>query len=184
MDIKAGKSYEKQDLSGTELEEATVENCNFTVTNLNESSFAQVDFQNCRFLNTKFIGSSFVEVNFQGCLFIGINFSKISTTLVSFGFKQCKFDNCILADIDIRGTQFQESEFVECDFQRAVLLKCSFEASHFSTVSFRSCDLQKADFTDATGYRIDPTINKVRNAKFSMPAVVGLLEGLEVVIQN
>jgi fluoroquinolone resistance protein len=63
-----------------------------------------------------------------------------------------------------------------------------------SAASFDNCDLkgaifentivEKANFQTAYNYSIDPEINHVFNAKFSMPAVFGLLDKYKIIIES
>jgi hypothetical protein len=48
---------------------------------------------------------------------------------------------------------------------------------------FDNCIIEKADFTTANNYSIDPEKNKIKNAKFSIPAVIGLLNNYDIVIE-
>lgn len=72
----------------------------------------------------------------------------------------------------------QESIFEECDLQESNFRNCRLEATQF----FR-CDVRKADFREAKGYVIDIPSNKLRQAKFSFPEVVSLLDSLEIKIE-
>ena len=68
--------------------------------------------------------------------------------------------------------------FEECDLQESNFRNCRLEATQF----FR-CDVRKADFREAKGYVIDIPSNKLRQAKFSFPEVVSLLDSLEIKIE-
>ena len=52
------------------------------------------------------------------------------------------------------------------------------------STAFSRCDLQKADFREATGYRIDPSDNQMKGARFSFPDVIALLNGFGLVIES
>jgi len=49
---------------------------------------------------------------------------------------------------------------------------------------FDNSVLEKTDFTTASNYSIDPEINRIKKAKFSLPAVVGLLNKYDIVIEK
>jgi uncharacterized protein YjbI with pentapeptide repeats len=53
-----------------------------------------------------------------------------------------------------------QATFNNCDLSRAV---------------FEHSNLEKADLRNAHGYIIDPSINRIKKAKFSMTGVMGLL---------
>jgi fluoroquinolone resistance protein len=44
--------------------------------------------------------------------------------------------------------------------------------------------LEKADLRTAYNYSIDPSINKIKKAKFSLPGVVGLLSKYDIEIER
>jgi hypothetical protein len=43
--------------------------------------------------------------------------------------------------------------------------------------------LEKADFTSAVHYRIDPNINQIKKAKFSLEGLPGLLSAYQIEIK-
>jgi len=47
---------------------------------------------------------------------------------------------------------------------------------------FESTNLEKADFRSSFHYSINPEINKIKKAKFSLPAVIGLLDKYQIEI--
>jgi uncharacterized protein YjbI with pentapeptide repeats len=73
--------------------------------------------------------------------------------------------------------QLQEASFMECDLTAAKFIDCDLDKTIFDRVN-----LEKADFSTARNYSINPAINRVKKAKFSLPDVVGLLSYLDIVI--
>jgi hypothetical protein len=49
---------------------------------------------------------------------------------------------------------------------------------------FENTILQKADLRSAFNYAIDPEINKIKKAKFSLPEVTGLLKKYDIEIDR
>jgi uncharacterized protein YjbI with pentapeptide repeats len=64
----------------------------------------------------------------------------------------------------------QETDFTLCDISL-----CVFDECDFSGAVFENTILEKADLRTAFHYSIDPEINKVKKAKFSMAGLPGLL---------
>jgi hypothetical protein len=50
--------------------------------------------------------------------------------------------------------------------------------------SFENTNLEKADFGTAYNYSINPNLNRIKKAKFSLPAVTGLLDQYDIEITN
>jgi len=48
---------------------------------------------------------------------------------------------------------------------------------------FIHTNLEKADFRSAFNYSIDPETNRIRKARFSVPAVTGLLDKYDIEIE-
>ena len=66
---------------------------------------------------------------------------------------------------------------------RLQLAGADFRGVVLSSTAFSRCDLQKADFREATGYRIDPSDNQMKGARFSFLDVIALLNGFGLVIE-
>jgi uncharacterized protein YjbI with pentapeptide repeats len=71
-----------------------------------------------------------------------------------------------------------EVEFAEADLSCAIFDECDLS---FST--FDSTNLEKADFRTAVNFSINPTLNRIKHAKFSRDRLTGLLDFLTIVIE-
>jgi uncharacterized protein YjbI with pentapeptide repeats len=72
----------------------------------------------------------------------------------------------------------QEVDFTDCD-----LTQSAFDNCDLAKAKFENTNLEKADFRTAYNYALDPEINKVKKAQFSLPGVVGLLSKYDIVIK-
>lgn len=68
--------------------------------------------------------------------------------------------------------------FDGCDLQESNFQNCRLEKTQFTR-----CDIRKSDFRNSSGYVIDIASNKLKQAKFSYPEVVWLLNSLEIQIE-
>jgi uncharacterized protein YjbI with pentapeptide repeats len=82
--------------------------------------------------------------------------------------KAAKFSNCNL----------KEADFTETDLTNAV-----FDACDLSGAIFENTILEKADLRTATNFSIDPELNRIKKAKFSMTGALGLLNKYNIDIQ-
>lgn len=82
--------------------------------------------------------------------------------------KGIKFKNCNLQEVDFTETDLTSSSFEKCDLAGAI---------------FEKSILEKADFQTAYNYSIDPDINRIKKAKFSMAGIIGLLDKHDIEIK-
>lgn len=80
--------------------------------------------------------------------------------------------------------EFNDCEMSEVDFGNADLTSSTFKNCNLSKAVFENTNLLKSDFRDAINYSIDPEQNKINQAKFSLPEVVGLLSKYDIIIEN
>jgi uncharacterized protein YjbI with pentapeptide repeats len=92
-------------------------------------------------------------MNFKNCILTNSSFY----TCV---LKKSKFEDCKLHEVDFTEANFSESQFISCDFLDA---------------KFERTILEKANFSSAYNIVLDPEINNISKAKFSMSNVLGLL---------
>jgi uncharacterized protein YjbI with pentapeptide repeats len=65
-----------------------------------------------------------------------------------------------LIEVDFSESNLRNSIFENCDLERAI---------------FENTNIEKADFRSSNNYVINPDINKIKNAKFSLTGSIGLL---------
>ena len=76
--------------------------------------------------------------------------------------------NCSLEAVD-----FTETDLTQSNFAKSILKDAVFERSN----------LEKCDFRNALSYSFDPELNRIKKAKFSREAVVGLLAKYPIEIE-
>jgi uncharacterized protein YjbI with pentapeptide repeats len=107
---------------------------------------------------------------------MGIQFTDANRFLLELTFTNCildyssfyllklsktRFSNCSLKDVD----------FVETDLSNVSLDKCDLYAA-----TFERTNLTHADFRTAINYNLDPSLNTMTGAKFSVLSLAGLLD--------
>lgn len=148
--------------------------------------FVNCRFENCTVISLEAKYSEIKNGDFQRCNLIGVHWEELFPT----GKYACPIEqikNCCLkyntfADADFRKADFsdniiQESMFDGCDLQESNFQNCRLEKTQFTR-----CDIRKSDFRNSSGYVIDIVSNKLKQAKFSYPEVVRLLNSLEIQI--
>ena len=97
--------------------------------------------------------------------------------------EQCEFRYNEFSGMALKQFDFSKCTFGDCVFDDCKLAGADFRSVALSSTAFSRCDLQKADFREATGYRIDPSDNQMKGARFSFPDVIALLNGFGLVIE-
>lgn len=158
-------------------------NCDFSETNLTRTEFEDCTFQDCNFSNARVNQTKLENCIFKECKLLGVNFYLVSLFAFEISFETCVINSCNFGSLKMKGTQIVNSKITDCFFQETELIEASFEGSVFLRTLFHQSDLRKASFCQATGYEIDPTVNKIQKAKFSAPDVLNLLDGFDIIVQ-
>lgn len=186
------QTFDRLDLQNTRLADAQFiecrfSGCNLTALTLENCAFTDCVFTGCRIVNPKSLNSRVKNTAFQNCSLVGVNWGSVLpggrvqrpiASLKGSTLKYNSFTEMKLAGTDFSLLNIQDSIFDGCALGGADFRECGLEGTQFT-----HCDLQKADFRDAVGYLIDLESNRLKGAKFSYPEVVGLLHGLDIVIE-
>ena len=102
--------------------------------------------------------------------------------MLSFSFDYCELRLSSFYKLKIPRTIFKNCGLQEVDFVEADLSNSAFESCDLTGAIFESTNLEKADLRSSVHYSINPEINKIKKAKFSLPAVIGLLDKYQIEI--
>lgn len=176
--------FQTNPLYNKDFSRCTFRFCDFTSAELGAYEFSDCRFEACNFSNTVLAGSRILDPVFLECKLAGLAFYTLKQLAFTFIARTCTLINCNFSDVQSRKSiltacSIKDSDFVNADFQAA-----DFSGSEFSGCVFHNVNLKKTDFTGAYGYEINPQTNDVRRATFSMPHVVGLLSGLDILIKD
>jgi len=108
---------------------------------------------------------------------VGLDIGGTKTNLAIF---QCDADKLII----IKKTVFKNSQLEEVDFTDCDLASSHFENCNLAQARFENTILEKADFRTSYNYSIDPEINRIKRAKFSLNHVTGLLHKYDIEIDR
>jgi fluoroquinolone resistance protein len=152
-------------------------------TDLGNVKFIECQFINCNLSLAKLGNTVFREVKFKDCKMLGLHFEKCSQfglafTVDSGNLSHCSFYETNLKKIILKNALLHEADFTGCDLTSAVFDNCDLKDATFSNTI-----IEKADFRTAFNYSIDPTINKIKKAKFSLTGVPGLLDRYDLEIE-
>ena len=179
----ADLDWSGREIKGVDFESCVLRSCVLSKASLARCRFLDCTFESCDLGLVKVPNTRLRGVKFKNCKLIGVNWSPLSAA-VSVSFEKCQLNYSNFAGLDLRLTEFigcsaREADFSDCDLSEAV-----FTGTDLLGARFAGTNLGKSDFRGATNYQIDPTANKVRKAKFSLPEAVSLLRGLDIVIDD
>jgi uncharacterized protein YjbI with pentapeptide repeats len=97
---------------------------------------------------------------------------------LSFTLDNCQLNHASFYQMKIKKTIFKNSQLQEVDFAPADLPHAVFENCNLAQASLDHTILEKTDFRTAYYYSIDPEINRIKKAKFSVLGLSGLLDKL------
>ena len=115
---------------------------------------------------------------------LGLHFEHCNEFGLAFSFEDCQIDHSSFYSTKIKKTSFKnsslkESDFSECDLSGSIFENCDLEGALFENTI-----LEKADFRTSFNYTIDPEINRIRKAKFSISEISGLLDKYDIEIDR
>ena len=193
MTFAAEQPFEKQEFlsvisQGQDICRKDFSNCVFKSCNFNECSFKNSLFVDCVFTccnlsNIKVDNCSFRGVVFDDCKLTNVSFAVINPFLLSWFFKNCKIEFCNFGGINMKHSKFIDSVIRGTDFINVDLEGADFARSDLQDSKFHNAVLDNANFSGARNYYIDPTSNKLKKAKFSVPEVLSLLAAFDIKVE-
>lgn len=128
--------------------------------------------------------SAFRDVKFKDCKLLGLRFDTCHDFGLSFSFEGCQLDHSVFFKTKIRKTTFINSQLKGVDFTEADLSLALFDQCNLAEAVFDRTNLEKADLRTAVNYSIDPEINRLKKARFSMSGISGLLDKYDIQIDT
>jgi fluoroquinolone resistance protein len=177
-----GVDYTAKGLAQGRYEACSFVNCDFSNADLAHISFTECSFKGCNLSMVKVVDATFNDAVFRDCKMLGINFEHCNEYLFTVEFENCllnfsSFYKRVLKKTSFRNCSLQEVDFIETDLSGSVLDLCDLTGARFENTT-----LDKVDFRTAYGFSINPEINKVKKAQFSLAGLPGLLTRFDIVI--
>ncbi|WP_121357149.1 pentapeptide repeat-containing protein [Flavisolibacter nicotianae] len=185
--FETDKTFDGVDFSQTffrkgEYDGCNFINCDFSHTDLSSTQFIDCSFMACNLSLAKLAKTTLQDIHFKNCKLLGLRFDECSGFGLAVKFENCQLNHACFAGTKLKGTLFTNTQLQEVDFTDSDLTGASFHHCDLKNAVFENTLLQKADFRTASNYAIDPEINRVKGAKFSLPDVLALLDkyGIQV----
>ncbi|HKG68622.1 MAG TPA: pentapeptide repeat-containing protein [Segetibacter sp.] len=103
---------------------------------------------------------------------------------LSFSFENCSLNHSSFYRTKIKKTIFKNSQLQETDFTECDLTSSAFQNCDMTRAIFENTIIEKVDFRTSYNYSIDPEINRIKKAKFSLTEVGGLLDKYDIEIDK
>jgi len=178
--FQASQEFKNIDFSEDKFPTGDYEDCVFsgcTITNcyLKGSNFGDCEFVDCDLSMVNLTGVTIRDIRFKGCKMLGVKFESCNKLLFSVQFEQCQLDFSSFHSLPLANTGFIECRLLEVDFTGADLKGAIFHQSDLSGAVFLQSNLEKSDFRTAFHFSIDPELNRMKKARFSLQGAGGLL---------
>lgn len=175
--------YKGKPLIKGEYEQCLFKNCDFFQADLSAFKFSKCSFIECNLSMVALHSTALREVKFLDSKMLGLHFDHCNKFGLLFFFNGCilnhsSFYQAKISKTVFRNTQLHEVDFSDCDLSMAVFDNCDL-----SRATFERTILEKADFRTSYNYAIDPEKNRIKNAKFALPGVIGLLDKYDIDIE-
>lgn len=176
--------FTKQPLSQGDYDGCIFNNCNFYEADLSGCMFIDCRFSGCNISLAKLEKTGLQGVAFKDCKMLGVRFDTCLEFGLTLSFDNCQLDHSSFYQKKIKTTVFKNCKLHEVDFTGSDVSGVVFDMCDLDRANFENSILEKADFRTAYNFSIDPEMNKMKKAKFSLDGLAGLLEKYDLVIEN
>lgn len=179
--------FKNTDFSLENASRKEFEYCEFTsciFPDLSKFIFRDCIFRNCNFSNLKTHGSILQNCFFKDCKLMGVNFSGAKEFAFEVHFESCNLDYASFDKTKLNKSSFKNSKIHGANFTQADLSKCSISHCDFFDALFSGTNLSGLDLSSSVNFTIDPELNKIRKAKFSLRSLPGLLQRYDIQVEN
>jgi fluoroquinolone resistance protein len=187
MDSYYREKFARESLAEARLDSIVFEECEFDGCSFINCKLAKCKFLNCRFKDCVLsainpMESHFVEVKFSDSKVIGCDWTR-THRIEDLEFSGCQINYSNFKLLKVPGLKLinceaKEVDFIETDLSRGIFKNTDFENSRFSKTN-----LTLADFRGARNYNIDVKNNILKKTRFSLPEVLSLLNGLDIILE-
>jgi uncharacterized protein YjbI with pentapeptide repeats len=171
-------------LASCEFEECRFVACDLSASEIRACRFAECSFEQCDLSLVRLPRSAFTACRFEDSKIIGVNWTEATwpegRLWVPIGFERCAINDSTFLGLALREIRVVECAAHDVDFREADLTKADFSGTDLRGSLFVSTNLTGADLRSARDYRIDPRVNTLKGARFSLPEAISLLEGLDI----
>ncbi|MDB9883268.1 pentapeptide repeat-containing protein [Bacteroidia bacterium] len=115
-------------------------------------------------------------MQFADCKQLGFHFANANRFILELDFVNCQLDYASLYQLKLPKLRFHDCSLKDADFVEADLSGGTFDGCDLYAATFERTNLSGVDFRTAKNYNLDPEINTMTRAKFSIQGLAGLLD--------
>ncbi|MFN5619922.1 MAG: pentapeptide repeat-containing protein [Flavobacteriales bacterium] len=167
-----------------EYENCIFNHCNFADADFSGYKFTDCIFHSCNLSMVKLSKTALCNIQFKDSKMLGLRFETCNEFGLSFSFQGCQLNHSSFYKLSIKKTNFRDTQLQEIDFTEADLTAAIFDNCNLQRATFERTVLEKADLRTSYNYSIDPALNRIKKAKFSLNGVIGLLEKYDIEIEH
>jgi uncharacterized protein YjbI with pentapeptide repeats len=157
--------------------------CDLSNSDLSAYIFTECKFIACNLSMAKVVKTAFRDTVFRDCKLLGVHFHTSNEFLFSVTFENCTLNLCAFYNMKLKKMKFSGCTLQEVDFTGADLSSAVFADCDLSRTTFENTNLEKADFRTAVNYSIDPELNRLKKARFSIQGLPGLLDKYDLDVE-
>lgn len=174
----------KSDFSKRQFFNCVFRHCRFERSNFSSCNFINCQFTRCELYRVDVQHTGFRNAIFDECAIVGVEFSSCNAALLSFAFSGCVLDYSSFARTRIATTRFDNCSLRNVNFNGADLTGSSFANCDLSAARFDKSILDDADLKSAYNFTIDPRLNRIKSASFSIHNITGLLDRFDIQVHE
>lgn len=176
--------FKKKPLAKGRYENCVFSSCDFSDCKLSDFKFIDCEFKNSNLSLALLSKTALQDVKFNHCKMLGLRIDTCLDFGLSFSFDNCQLNHSSFYGTNIKKTNFLNSQLKEVDFTTCDLTCAIFDNCELNGTVFENTILEKADFRTSYNYSINPELNRIKKAKFSILGVAGLLDKYDIVIEH
>ncbi len=181
--------FRKEDFSDNplpkgEYEKCTFINCDFSNSDLSYVKFLECEFVNCNISMVNLNQTAFKDVKFTDSKMLGLRFDYCNKFGLSLSFENCILNHSSFYQVKIKKTQFRNTSLLEVDFTESDMTESVLDGCDLDRSTFYMTILEKADLRTSFNYSIDPEVNRIKKARFSLLGALGLLRKYDIEIES
>jgi fluoroquinolone resistance protein len=192
--IISGNRYTDQEFNNVHLDGFQIISSEFVDCTFNQCSFVETELIKCRFVNCAIRGcdlslikipeSMLSSICLEDSKIIGVNWTQADWTAAILGkplhFSKSTLNHSTFIGLNLVGMQILNCNVVDVDFREADLTGADFSGSDLTESLFLHTKLREANLAQARNYSINPGLNDLQAARFSMPEAISLLYNMDI----
>ena len=178
--VYSNRKFNEEHLETAEYDGCSFMNCDLSAANLSSSRFLDCEFSNCNLSMANLDKTMLSGIKFKASKMFALRFESCNPFTMSFSFEDCQLNLSTFYECKVKKTVFRRSVLHEVDFSGADLTSSVFEECDLRDAKFQQTILRGSDFSSSYNFIIDPELNQVRHARFSLAGLPGLLNKYQI----